>query len=547
MRILTSIFLLSFLIPCSCMEPPLPEEAYNDADVVFSGEVTDIVLNESGSYYEVTLQIIDVWKGEVQEETTILTETNSAACGYNFQINSVYLVYAYNYESEVYTNICTRTNLLDYAAEDLEFLNELDEECDYSNLLLTMQDSWGDGWNGNTFCLNDECTTLLNGFTGTHEFCVDLSVENTITCDGGTWQSEVFWDLSDSDGTTLATGGAPFEGCVGGSCENEVIESFQFNDNGQIRDYFFYRPNSAQDNAPLIFVLHGYSGSAGGIMGYSGMNEVASEHGFAVCYPQGTSDQDGYNFWNVGYAFHQNQPVDDVAFLSSLASYLQNEYQLDSQRTFVTGMSNGGDMSYMLACQASDVFRAIAPVAGCMMEDIYNTCGDSPVPVLEIHGTNDWVTLWNGDMQNNDGWGAYYSTQDGIDLWVETNGCIDSEHFLLPNPSNSDGSYIINHRYFNCTEYAEVWLYEIVGGGHDWPGSSGNMDIQASEEIWGFFSQYTFNIGDVNGDSSIDILDVVQLVTLALDGEYNASGDLNEDGMINVQDIILLINVILNN
>ena len=73
------------------------------------------------------------------------------------------------------------------------------------------------------------------------------------------------------------------------------------------------------------------------------------------------------------------------------------------------------------------------------------------------------------------------------------------------------------------------------------------MDIQASEEIWSFFSQYTFNIGDVNGDNSIDILDVVQLVTLALDGEYDASGDLNEDGMINVQDIILLINVILNN
>ena len=59
-------------------------------------------------------------------------------------------------------------------------------------------------------------------------------------------------------------------------------------------------------------------------------------------------------------------------------------------------------MSYMLACEASDIFKAIAPVAGCMMEDIYNSCNPNPIPVLEIHGTNDNVTLWDGDMDNND-------------------------------------------------------------------------------------------------------------------------------------------------
>ena len=198
--------------------------------------------------------------------------------------------------------------------------NVIYSQCDNSILLLTMEDSWGDGWNGNVFCINSECTTLSFGSTGIDEFCVDLSIENTMTCGGGNWQSEVFWTLSDSDGTTLATGGAPFEGCVGGSCEPEIIESFLFNDNGQLREYYLYIPSSIQDNAPLVFVLHGYSGSAGAIMGYSGMNELAAEHGFAVCYPQGLSDQSGYNFWNVGYAFHQNQTVDDVAFLSSLAN-----------------------------------------------------------------------------------------------------------------------------------------------------------------------------------------------------------------------------------
>jgi polyhydroxybutyrate depolymerase len=282
------------------------------------------------------------------------------------------------------------------------------------------------------------------------------------------------------------------------------------------------------------------------MIGYSDMNVIAAEYGFAVCYPEGISDQGGANFWNVGYAMHQNQTVDDVAFLSSLANYLQDEYGFDSQNTFVTGFSNGGDMSYMLACQTNDVFRAIAPVAGCMMEEIYNTCDSSPVPVLEIHGRNDNVTLWNGDMQNNDGWGAYYGTEEGIDFWVETNGCISSENILFPNTDPNDGSYVINHRYFDCSDNAEVWLYEVVSGGHDWPGSSGNMDIEASEEIWNFFSQYTFNLGDINNDGNVDVLDAIEVVNLVLNGEYSEIVDMNYDGTINVLDIIEIIYIILN-
>ena len=104
---------------------------------------------------------------------------------------------------------------------------------------------------------------------------------------------------------------------------------------------------------------------------YSGMNTIADEYGFAVCYPNGTIDQSGNRFWNVGYNMHQNETVDDVDFLSLLAQHLQEEYHLSSQNTFSSGMSNGGDISYMLACQAPDIFSAIAPVAGCMMTWIY--------------------------------------------------------------------------------------------------------------------------------------------------------------------------------
>ena len=428
------------------------------------------------------------------------------------------------------------------------FLSSIYSQCEDSLLILTMEDSWGDGWNGNEFCINNDCTTLYSGSVGTYEFCINLDIENSITCGGGDWQSEVFWTLTNFNGENLATGGAPFEGCVGGSCENEIIQFLEFDDNGQLREYYLYLPNSIEENAPLVFVLHGYSGSAGGIMSYSGMNEIASINGFAVCYPQGLSDQSGNNFWNVGYAFHNDQSVDDVNFLTNLAIHLQDEYNLSRVKTFSTGMSNGGDMSYMLACQANDVFRGIAPIAGSMMEEIYNTCDSSyPIPVFEIHGDNDNVTLWEGDMQNNDGWGAYYSIEEGIDLWVEINQCQNNEQIFIPDSNPNDGSYIVNHRYFECNDNTEVWLYQVVGGGHDWPGSFGNMDINTSEEIWSFFSQYAIILGDINNDGSINVLDAISGVNIILNNEYNSSADLNVDNTVNVLDIIQLVNVILNN
>ena len=196
-------------------------------------------------------------------------------------------------------------------------------------------------------------------------------------------------------------------------------------------------------------------------------------------------------------------------------------------------MSNGGDMSYMLGCQADDIFKAIAPVAGCMMEEIYNTCNPGPTPVFEIHGTNDGVTLWDGDMQNNDGWGAYLSTLDGIDLWVEQNECQSSEEITGPTLNT------IHHRYFDCMDNVEVWLYEVVGGGHDWPNYS-------SQEIWNFFNQFIAS-GDINNDGTINIQDIIVLINIILlESNFDSDADINNDGLINILDIVQLVNIILN-
>ena len=97
----------------------------------------------------------------------------------------------------------------------------------------------------------------------------------------------------------------------------------------------------------------------------------------------------------------------------------------------------------------------------------------------------------------------------------------------------------INHRYFDCDNNSEVWLYEVVGGGHDWP-------EYASQDIWNFFSQYTFNLGDVNNDGSVNIQDIILTINLVLNNEYNELADLNSDETIDILDIVQLVNIILN-
>ena len=134
---------------------------------------------------------------------------------------------------------------------------------------------------------------------------------------------------------------------------NAQPQLYDFSYGEDNRQYYLYTPDSLEAGAALIFVFHGYSGSAAGIMGYSDLNDLADQNGFVVCYPQGLIDDWDYRFWNVGYEFHSNETHDDVGFVKALAYYLQVQYQLSSYNTYSTGMSNGGDMSYLLACQAS--------------------------------------------------------------------------------------------------------------------------------------------------------------------------------------------------
>lgn len=256
--------------------------------------------------------------------------------------------------------------------------------------------------------------------------------------------------------------------------------------NGITRSFLLHLPPDLKKDAPLVFVLHGYGGTADPQK--YGMNEVSDKNGFAVCYPQGEKDGRGKTCWNVGYPFQADMKIDDVDFLCKLAGYLQKKYDLSRKNTFCTGMSNGGEMCYILACQRPEVFSAVAPIAGLTMEWLYKSCQcpTNPIPVFEVHGTQDRTSEWNGDLQNKGGWGEYMPVPIAINFWVAANRCTQEVTDTLPKLNKESDHLVISHKFIDGINSHEVWLYEIINGGHSW----GSKDLNTSEEIWKFFQKF---------------------------------------------------------
>ena len=217
------------------------------------------------------------------------------------------------------------------------------------------------------------------------------------------------------------------------------------------------------------------------------MLAAADRHGFAVCLPQGLKDPQGEPSWNVGYPFQQGWQVDDVKALCRIARHVQQRYRLSRENTFLTGMSNGGEMCYLMAYSKQSTFKAVAPIAGLTMAWIYNTMqAPCPIPLMEIHGTEDRVSEWAGDMENKGGWGAYLPVPVAIGYWVARNRCTQETTERVESLKGKEGHPIIKHRYSSPTTGCDVWLYEVVGGVHSWH----TGDIDTGEEVWQFFARY---------------------------------------------------------
>jgi polyhydroxybutyrate depolymerase len=279
-------------------------------------------------------------------------------------------------------------------------------------------------------------------------------------------------------------------GC-GGSVDHPVFGAIptgaiDFEHDGGTRQYAVHVPTDVGEGAPLLLAMHGYTDDALRLREYTGLNAVADAHGFVVAYPRGSRDAMLQRFWNMGYAFHEGETVDDVGFLAALAGHLQATYGADPDRTFTTGFSNGGDMSYLLACRRPEVFRGFASVGGLMLSSLQDDCPFvDATPVLEIRGRADDITRYAGDPDDADGWGSYPPVEDTMDFWQARNGCSERSDERL----DAEDSVQLT-RWHGCTDGVEVQLLAIDDFGHEWPEATGDFGFDASEAVWGFLSGF---------------------------------------------------------
>ena len=288
------------------------------------------------------------------------------------------------------------------------------------------------------------------------------------------------------DSRSIAQYAAAQKSCVGikivRMTEPPVTEQHTFTFDGREREYYLYLPPGGKD-VPLILVLHGYGGKAAGYR--PEMLFPAREEGFAVCYPQGRANSIGKTGWNVGYPSQQDLKDDDVALVTYLAGLLQDKFGLSRENTFLTGMSNGGEMCYLLAYSANTTFSALASVAGLTMKWLYDgPRGLRPIPFMEIHGTADKTSHWEGDPEGRYGWGGYMSIPAAMEAITTLNGCTREETEVLP--LQHEGAHrVILHRY-SGENATETLLYEVEGGKHSWALD----DLDTCREIWQFFKRH---------------------------------------------------------
>ncbi|HYG53543.1 MAG TPA: PHB depolymerase family esterase [Flavobacteriales bacterium] len=275
---------------------------------------------------------------------------------------------------------------------------------------------------------------------------------------------------------------------LNGIAQTTVIDSFVHD--GVYRNYRIYVPAiySGSQPVPLVLNLHGYTSNALEQEFYGDLRPIADTANFILVHPNGTGPAGG-QYWN---AYTMGSP-NDVGFIEALIDSISVQYNINANRIYTCGMSNGGIMSYFLAENLNHKFAAMGSVTGSMTNFALSTCTPPDnIPVIEIHGTADGSVPYNGD-------GTFAPIDSIIDFWVGFNNCNPVPTVIpYPNTSTSDGCTATEYAYTGGTGGSEVVLVKITGGGHSWPNAPvlidvTNFDFDASVRLWQFFMQFDKN------------------------------------------------------
>lgn len=279
---------------------------------------------------------------------------------------------------------------------------------------------------------------------------------------------------------------------------------------GLVRTYRLHLPPAPAQAKPLplVIALHGKGGNGAEMeeLTLGGFNTLADRDGCAVVYPDGIN-----KYWNDGradstYRAHRVN-IDDVGFISALIDLLLKERNLEKDRVYVTGMSNGALMAHRLACELTGKIAAIAPVTGNLPAVPAYPCSPSrPVAVLLINGTADPIVPWEGGKIRLGlrRMGKVLSVTKTVKFWVAHNHCTPTPVVTWEPPGGApDGTRVRKEVYPGGRAGSEVILYAIEGGGHTWPQGyrylpemfigKTSQELDANAVIWNFFKKHSMN------------------------------------------------------
>lgn len=268
------------------------------------------------------------------------------------------------------------------------------------------------------------------------------------------------------DGTS-STGSVSPANCTASTLENGDDER-TVDVSGVSRSYTLHVPAGYDGTTPvpLVFDYHGLGGSGMQQAQSSGYRQVADREGFLIAFPNGTE-----NAWNIGQCCTNSKDVDDVAFTRAMIESIAADGCVDLKRVYVTGFSNGGGMSYLMACEAADVIAAAAPAAFDMLDPEDPPCVPSrPIAVLSSRGTNDTAVPYGGGRGSGNRV-TFLGAEQSLARWSEINGC-------SATTTEADGCVF----HTECDAGVEVGLCTIQGGGH----APGDADTG-----WAFLSQFS--------------------------------------------------------
>ena len=221
--------------------------------------------------------------------------------------------------------------------------------------------------------------------------------------------------------------------------------------------------------ASLIVLLHGYTSSGAGQDSYMGFSAIADNYGFLLVSPDGDKESGGdeNRFWNASSAccnFFQSD-VDDSAYILSIIKKVKADFNVDANRVYLIGHSNGGFMSYRAAYDHSETIAAIASLAGASHADM-RPAPENPVHILQIHGTSDGTIAYDGaDIAGN----AYPSAKNTVTQWAQYNGCeaqaAERElRDLVANLEGHESSVMVFNQGCKAGGSSELWT--IADGSH---------------------------------------------------------------------------------